>query len=130
MSRRVLIVEPDAAGRAMMDRALGADGYAAEAVASIAEARGLLDAGRVDVAIIDELADAGAARNGQAAVAGAGPGALDAIRAVRRAYPTLPVVAAGTALSPRALVELIRLGVADALPKPFTPAELRDAVRR
>lgn len=116
MSRRLLVIEPDAAVRAMMERALAMEGFAPDAVASIQEVRARLETSAPEVAVVDELAG--------------GRGLLDEARWLRGRHPTLPVVVTGTLLSPRTLQELLRLGVADALRKPFTPTELREAVGR
>lgn len=116
MNRRLLVVEPDAAGRAMLDRVLTAAGYTAEDFESARHARVLLDDGAFDLAVVDQLAGAGAP--------------LEEVRLLRTRYPRLPLVVTGTMLSVAALLELLRLGVAEALPKPFTPGELRDAVSR
>lgn len=116
MIRRLLVIEPDTAGRAMMERALVMSGFVTEAAASIHDARSQLTAGDVDVVVVDELAG--------------GRGLLDEVRWLRARHPTLPVIVTGTLLTPRTLQELLRLGVADALRKPFTPAELREACAR
>jgi DNA-binding response OmpR family regulator len=116
VSRRILIIEPDASGRAMMDRVLSAEGFSADAVASAQEARPLLDSGLIEVVIVDELAGSRTA--------------LEEVRWLRRTYPTVPLIVTGALLSRRVMQELIRLRVADALAKPFTPAELREAVAR
>jgi DNA-binding response OmpR family regulator len=116
VSRRVLIIEPDASGRAMMDRVLAGAGFAVEPVATAEEARPLLDAGQIDVVIVDELAGSTVA--------------LEEARLLRRKHPTVPLIVTGALLSRRVVVELLRLRVADALAKPFTPSELREAVTR
>jgi DNA-binding response OmpR family regulator len=116
MSRRILIIEPDAPGRAMMDRVLTADGFAPDVAASGVEARPLLDAGRYEAVIVDELAGSHTA--------------LEEARWLRRKYPTVPVIVTGALLSRRVMQELIRLRVTDALAKPFSPAELRESVAR
>ncbi len=116
MSRRVLIVEPDAAGRAMMDRVLTTEGFGSETASSARDAQALLDGGRIELAVVDQLAG--------------GREALDEVRWLRAKYPTVPVVVMGALLSRRVMQELLRLRVADALAKPFTPAELREAVAR
>ncbi len=116
MNRRLLVVEPDAPGRAMLDRVLTAAGYTAEDFSTVREARLLLDDDAFDLAVVDQLAGAGAT--------------LDEVRLIRARYPKLPVVVTGTMLTAPVLIELMRMGVADALPKPFTPTELRDAVKR
>ncbi len=116
MNRRLLVIEPDTAGRAMMERALVMVGFVAEAAASIHDARPQLNAGDIDVAVVDEFAG--------------GRGLLDEVRWLRGRHPTLPVIVTGTLLTPRTMQELLRLGVSDALRKPFTPAELRETVGR
>ncbi|MDB4932448.1 MAG: hypothetical protein JWM10_4932, partial [Myxococcaceae bacterium] len=116
MNRRLLVAEPDAAGRAMLDRVLTAAGYTAEEFASVHDARILLDDEVFDLALVDEFAGSGAM--------------LDEVRFLRARFPRLPVVVMGTMLNAAALLGLLRLGVTDALPKPFTPDELRGAIAR
>jgi CheY-like chemotaxis protein len=116
MSRRVLIVEPDASGRAMMDRVLTGGSYAADATGSVLDAEAMLDAGQIEVVVIDELA-------------GSRP-ALEQVRWLVRKYPTIPVIVTGALLSRHSMQELVRMRVVDVLAKPFTPVELRDAVAR
>jgi DNA-binding response OmpR family regulator len=115
-AKRILVVERDAAGRGLMDRALASSQIAADAVASVSEAERALDEGAYALAIVDELAGTGAM--------------LDEVRTVRRRWPKLPLLVTGTILSPRVLVDLMRIGVYEALPKPFLPDELRAAVER
>jgi DNA-binding response OmpR family regulator len=111
----VLIIEPDTAGRHIMDRVLAAEGHSVDAVSSAAEARVHLARGTpVDLILVDELGD-----HGQA---------LDDVRHLRRELPSVPVIVMGTLLSTHVLEELLRLGVVDALRKPFTPTELRESV--
>jgi DNA-binding response OmpR family regulator len=112
----LLVIEPDPAGRALMERALATLGFATDAAASIHEARAYLDGGTVDAAIVDELAG--------------GHGLLDEVRWLRARSPSLPVIVTGTRIAPRTLEEMLRLGAAEALRKPFTPTELREAVAR
>lgn len=106
MSHRVLVVEPDPSGRAMMDRVLAAEGYVVSAVGSVEEALPLLDAATIDLAIVE----------------------LAGVRLLRSEHPTLAVIATGTLLSQQVLLTLLRLGALDALAKPFTPDELRRVV--
>ncbi len=116
MTRRLLVVEPDASGRAMLDRALTAAGYSVEEFASVRHARVLLDEDAFELAVIDQLAGDGAP--------------LQEVRLLRTQFPRVAVIVTGTTLTAPVLVELLRLGVYEALPKPFTPTELRDAVAR
>ena len=110
MSARVLVVDASATMRAMVDRALSTAGHGAHGVSSVREARAMLDGDAVDVALVDQLAGDGLP--------------LDEVRLLRAMHPRVPVVVMGTTLTASALVELLRLGVSDALPRPFTPAEL------
>ena len=114
--KRVLIVERDPAGRALMERVLGTAELAPEAVGSLKDVEAALDEDAFALAIVDELAGTGAM--------------LDEVRTARRRWPRLPVIATGTILSARVLIDLMRIGVFEALPKPFLPDELRDAVER
>lgn len=116
MSRKLLVVEPDAAARTLLDQILTAAGYTVEEFASAHDARILLDDGLFDLAVVDQF--------------GGGAEALGEVRFLRRQFPRLPLVVTGTMLTAPALLALLRLGAADALPKPFTPEELRAAVAR
>ncbi len=116
MSRHVLVVEPDPAGRTVMTRVLAASGYAVHPVASIDLALVHMYRGTMDVGVVDELAGVG--------------DLLDGVRFLRAEYPALPIVLTGTMLSRRVLLDVVRLGITEALPKPFTPDDLRGAVAR
>jgi CheY-like chemotaxis protein len=115
VSARLLVVEPDGPGRTIMERALVSAGYAVVAVGSAREAVAPLRACALDLAIVDERA---------------GEALLDDVRWLHAEHPTLPVVVTGALLSQRVLLDLLRLGAIDALAKPFTPVELREAVSR
>jgi hypothetical protein len=54
----------------------------------------------------------------------------EGVRRLREDYPELPIVVTGALLTPRVMQELVRLGVDDVLPKPFTPGELSGAIER
>lgn len=116
MNRRLMVVEPDPSSRALLDRVLTAAGYTVEDFESSLHARLVLDDDAFDLAVVDELAGGGMP--------------LDEVRFLRAAYPRLPLVVMGTLLTAPVLLDLLRLGVSEALPKPFTPSELRDAVGR
>ncbi len=115
MTRRVLLVEPDATLRAMIGRALGAAGFSTDAVPSI-EALGAIDPSET-VAMIVELR----AATGQG---------VEAVRVLRARFPEVPLLVTGSLLTPRVMSELIRLRVDDVVPKPFSPRELREALER
>lgn len=116
MKGRILVAERDPVGRTVMDRVLASAGHAVDSAASIKEHEIDLDRGNYSLAIVDELAGTGAM--------------LEEIRLARRMWPHLPIVATGTLLSKPVLIELLALGVKEALPKPFTPTDLRGAAER
>jgi DNA-binding response OmpR family regulator len=116
MRQRILVVEADPAVRSMIAAVLGAEAQPALTVASIRDAELALGRGEISLAIVDEAAGAG--------------GVLEEVKLLRELYPTLPLIVTGTLLSQPLLLVLLRLGAQDALPKPFTPAELRESVRR
>ncbi|HVY48620.1 MAG TPA: hypothetical protein VHB21_22185, partial [Minicystis sp.] len=111
--RRVLVVDADAPTRALAERVLSGTAAAVTATASLA---GVPATATFDAAVVDEVAGAGAV--------------LAELATARERWPTLPIVLTGTLLSPKVLVEAIRLGVVDALAKPFLPDELRAAPAR
>lgn len=116
MSRKVMVVEPDTHSRAMLDRVLTAAGYTVEDFSAARDAMILLDEDAFDLAVVNEVEADGAL--------------LDGVRFLRARYPRLPLVVTGAMLSAPVLIQLMRLGVRDALPKPYTPTELREAVAR
>ena len=100
-----------------MERVLTSDGYTAEDFESVHHARLLLDDEAFDLAVVDEMAGS--------------KGVLGEVVFLREHYPRLPIVVTGTLLSQPTLLTLLRLGGAtEAVLKPFTPAQLRDAVVR
>jgi DNA-binding response OmpR family regulator len=116
MSRRVLVVEPDATIRRMLEYALSASGFAPVSTATVEAARALLDGKPVEAAVVEMRAT-----NSEG---------TDGVRALRADYPELPLVVTGTLLTPRVMQELIRARVDDVLPKPFTPREIVSALER
>jgi DNA-binding response OmpR family regulator len=116
MSRRVLVVEPDATIRRMLEYALSASGFAPVSTATVEAARALLDGKPVEAAVVEMRAT-----NSEG---------TDGVRALRADYPELPLVVTGTLLTPRVMQELIRARVDDVVPKPFTPREIVAALER
>lgn len=116
MTLRVLLVEPDAHTRALVERVLSAEGYVIEGFADARDARLLLDDGAFDLALANEHGAAGAL--------------LEGVQFLRARYPALPVVVVGALLSPPVVLRLLRLGVRDVVPKPFSPNEIREVVAR
>jgi DNA-binding response OmpR family regulator len=113
VSKRVLLVEPDDTARALMSRVLIAEGLRIVGVRSLAD---VAPDAAFDLAIVDELAGDGAI--------------LAEVKRVQARYPALPLIVTGALMTPGVLVDVLRLGAIDALPKPFTPAELRAAAQR
>lgn len=116
MNRRVLIIEPDATIRLMLEYALSAGGFAPLSTPTVESARALLDGKPIEAAVVEMRAT-----NSEG---------TDGVRALRADYPELPLVVTGTLLTPRVMQELIRARVDDVVPKPFTPREIVAAVER
>jgi CheY-like chemotaxis protein len=116
MNRRVLVIEPDAAIRRMLEYALSAAGFAPTSTSTVEASRALLDGMPMDAVVLEMRAT-----NSEG---------TDGVRALRADYPELPLVVTGTLLTPRVMQELIRARVDDVVPKPFTPREIVSAVER
>jgi len=116
MSRRVLIIEPDATIRRMLEYTLSAAGFAPSSTQTVETARALLDGKSMEAAVLELRAT-----NAEG---------TDGVRALRADYPELPLVVTGSLLTPRVMQELIRVRVDDVVPKPFTPREIVLAVER
>jgi CheY-like chemotaxis protein len=116
MNRRVLVIEPDATIRRMLEYALSAGGFAPTSAPTVEASRALLDGQPVDAVVLELRAT--------------NSDGTDGVRALRADYPELPLVVTGTLLTPRVMQELIRARVDDVVPKPFTPREIVSAVER
>ena len=116
MSRRVLIVEPDATIRRMLEYTLSAAGFAPTSTPTVESARAVLGGNAMEAAVVEMRAT--------------NSDGTDGVRALRADYPELPLVVTGTLLTPRVMQELIRARVDDVVPKPFTPREIVLAVER
>ena len=116
MNRRMLVIEPDATIRRMLEYALSAAGFAPTSTPTVEASRALLDGTAMDAAVLELRAT-----NSEG---------TDGVRALRADYPELPLVVTGTLLTPRVMQELIRARVDDVVPKPFTPREIVSAVER
>ena len=116
MNRRVLVIEPDATVRRMLEFALSAAGFAPSSTPTVETARALLEGKPIEAAVVELRAT-----NAEG---------TDGVRALRVDYPELPLVVTGTLLTPRVMQELIRARVDDVVPKPFTPREIVSAVER
>jgi DNA-binding NarL/FixJ family response regulator len=116
MNRRVLVIEPDATIRRMLEYALSAAGFAPTSTSTVEASRALLDGTPMDAVVLEMRAT-----NSEG---------TDGVRALRADYPEMPLVVTGTLLTPRVMQELIRARVDDVVPKPFTPREIVSAVER
>jgi CheY-like chemotaxis protein len=116
MNRRILVIEPDATIRRMLEYALSAAGFAPTSTSTVEASRALLDGTPMDAVVLEMRAT-----NSEG---------TDGVRALRADYPELPLVVTGTLLTPRVMQELIRARVDDVVPKPFTPREIVSAVER
>src|SRR4051794_12708925 len=108
---KVLIVEPDVAGREILQLRLSGGGYPALGVRDAGFARTVLQEMRPDVMVVDA-----------AVLEPEGPSFLEEVNAPARANP-VPIVVTGAKFSKPFLARLIALGAKDCLLKPFGAAE-------
>ncbi len=111
----ILVVDDDAAVRRVFAEALESAGYVVLSAASAVEARRLADAEEPALAVVDlVLAD------------GDGISLLGELRAT---WPAMPGIVITSYVEPRSIVEAMRRGAVDYLPKPVDPDELLSSVR-
>jgi DNA-binding NtrC family response regulator len=116
MSERILVVDDEPALRLTLQEALASEDYRVYAAADGAEARKIVESSRLTLVLLDlRLPD----------VEG-----LDLLRWILDRRPDLPVVMITAYSTIETAVAAMRAGAADFLPKPFTPAELRETVAR
>jgi CheY-like chemotaxis protein len=116
---KVLIVEDDDAMREVMSRALRLKGYEVSVARDGAEGIVLWDRDRPDVVVTDLYMP--------------NVDGIETILALRTRQPALPIVAVSggdTRASFLALDSAGDLGATVILPKPFTPDQLHDALKR
>jgi len=116
MNRRILVIEPDATLRRMLEHALSAAGFVPMSTPTVEASRALLDGTALDAAVVE--------------LRSTNSEGTDGVQALRADHPELPLVVTGTLLTPRVMQELIRARVDDVVPKPFTPREIVAAVER
>jgi DNA-binding NtrC family response regulator len=111
----VLVVDDELVLCQSVEKILKRKGHKVDAVTSVADALKSLDAGnRYDLIIADLMMP-------QA-------GGVELLAAVQGSWPELPVLIITGFSSIASAVETTKLGAAGYLPKPFTPAELENAV--
>ena len=112
----ILVVEDDAQVQAVVRVTLRSAGHEVVEAFSGDNAIEIASGRRIDLAILDNRLP--------------GISGLDCLRQLRALHRLLPaIVITGYASMPNA-IEAIRVGVADYMPKPFTPRELLESVQR
>ena len=89
MNRRVLVIEPDATIRRMLEFALSAAGFAPTSASTVEASRAVLDGTPMDAVVLEMRAT-----NSEG---------TDGVRALRADYPEMPLVVTGTLLTPRVM---------------------------
>ena len=111
-----LIVDDDAGVRQSLRLCVEADGARALGVATSAGALEALERGTFDIVVLDLWLGA--------------ESGIDLIPAILRLQPTIGIVVVTAFATFETAVEAMRLGAVDYLPKPFTPEQVRHALRR
>ena len=115
---RVLIIDDDRHMRAVCLRVLTREGWIVHCAENGDEGIGKIKNGReqFDVVLLDQLMP--------------GMSGMDVLAQIRIMAPDMPVVIITGSATEASAAEIIRMGASDCLPKPFTPDELRNVVRR
>jgi two-component system response regulator HydG len=113
---RILVVDDSAATLEVLERNLRAQGYRVTTSASVAEARGILDATPTDLVITDFKMPRASG--------------IELVRHVRENLPDTEVMMITGYASVQGAVDAVKSGAEEYLAKPFTDDELSDAVRR
>jgi DNA-binding NtrC family response regulator len=114
--RTVVVLDTDPGVRWALTTGLRAAGYAVHAVASVGEALDAMRGGAVDGLVLELLPEAGLDR--------------DAIRLFTESENPPRVVCVSVDAAPQTVIECMRLGAADFLPKPFSLTDIRSSLRR
>jgi DNA-binding response OmpR family regulator len=113
---RILLVDDDDEMRSFLRRALGIHGYPVVDQSSAAQVVATLDAETFDAVILDKEMP--------------GVNGLDLLRALRDRHPELPVIFVTAFGGPRLGEEVLRMGAARYLEKPFRVGDLLEALRQ
>jgi DNA-binding response OmpR family regulator len=113
---RILLVDDDDEMRNFLRRALGIHGYPVVDQSSAAQVVATLDAEAFDAVILDKEMP--------------GVNGLDLLRALRDRHPELPVIFVTAFGGPRLGEEVLRMGAARYLEKPFRVGDLLEALRQ
>ncbi len=111
----VLVVDDDAAVRRAFGETLESAGYAVLSAASAVEARRLTDAEEPALAVVDLVLTDG--------------DGISLLGDLRATWPAMPGIVVTAYVEPRSIVEAMRRGAVDYLPKPVDPDELLSSVR-
>jgi NtrC-family two-component system response regulator AlgB len=113
---RVLVVDDDPQIRSVLREGLRGDGHHVEAVGAGGDALAAVEAGAFEVAFLDQRlgTDSG----------------IDLIPELLARAPRLKIIVITAFASIEDAVEAVRRGATDYLPKPFSPAQMRLALRK
>src|SRR6266581_7865506 len=114
-SPRILVVDDDAVVRRMLSDTLGRAGYAVVQACSTTEALRVAADEEPALAIVDLVLPDG--------------DGIELLSQLRASWPTLPALVVAAYVEPRSIVEAMRRGAVDYLPKPLDPDELLSSCR-
>jgi len=111
----ILVVDDDTAARRAIADTLERAGYRVRAAATVAEARRLIETEEPALAVVDLVLPDG--------------DGISLLGELRGAWPAMPGVIVTSYVEPRSIVEAMRRGAVDYLPKPLDPDELLSSCR-
>lgn len=114
--RRVLILDTDPGVRWALEHGLERSGYAVRAVSNLNDALGELDSGEIEVVVLELLNEAGLTLETLQMIAG---------RQIPRG-----VICTSVDAPPKTVIDAMRCGAIDFLPKPYSLSDIRTALSR
>jgi len=114
--RRVLLLDTDPGVRWALERGLARSGYSVHAVSNLNDALTALEEDGVDLVVLELLSEAGLT--------------LDTLAMIAGMKPAQGVICTSIDAPPQTVIEAMRNGAVDFLPKPFSLQDVRGALSR
>mgnify|MGYP002619894926 CR=1 FL=1 len=115
-ARRVLLLDTDPGVRWALQRGLERSGYATHTVSNLDDALDALESGGVELVVLELLNEAGLT--------------LDTLEMIAATQPPHGVICTSIDAPPQTVIEAMRRGASDFLPKPYSLSDIRSAISR
>jgi DNA-binding NtrC family response regulator len=115
-NRQVLVLDTDAGVRWALEKGLSASGYHVRLVTNVSDALRVAEHEEFDALLLEYLPEAGLSQ--------------DALTMLAEAAGAARIICMSIESDPQTVIECMRRGVTDFVPKPFSMAEIRSALAR